>query len=120
MFGRPGQNSTDRSAPANLSSAAARPGDLGAASGIFSKKNIFESASPQAPLAAGPSEYTRMFQRSGSAEGSAPAQTEQKPAASPPPAAKKQPQSAPLALIIILAAIVVVAIALILYFVLKR
>jgi len=122
MFGRPGQHSADRSAPANLSSAD-RPADLGAATGIFSKRNIFESASPQAPLTAGPGEYTRMFQPGGAAEGatnSAPAQTEQKPPAPPPPAPKKQAQSTPIALIVILAVIAVVAIGLILYFVMKR
>ncbi len=122
MFGRPGQIPLDRSAPANLSSAPARPADLGAVTGIFSKKNFFETAAPQAPMAAGPSEYTRMFQTSGAAEGakpSAPAQAEQKPS-SLSPAPKKQPQSTPVALIVILAVIAVVAIALILYFVMKR
>jgi hypothetical protein len=119
MFGRPGQISPERPAPANFSGPAALPGDLGAASGIFSKKNIFEAASPQAPVAAGPSEYTRLFQPAGSAQ-AAPAQPEQKPASAPPPAAKKQTPAIPIALIVILAAIAVVAIALILYFVLKR
>ncbi len=120
IFGRPNQNSSDRNAPANLSAPAGRTGDLGAASGIFSKKSMFESGAPQPPMAAGPSEYTRLFQSGAGTPGSAPAQAEQKPAAAAPAAAKKTPQSIPLALIIILAAIVVVAIALILYFVLKR
>jgi hypothetical protein len=123
MFGRPNQNSTDWNASANPQAAGARATDLGAATGIFSKKNVFESAPPQPTLAAGPSEYTRLFQAgAGSAEGAAgaaSAQAEQKAAPSPA-AAKKQTQSVPIALIVILSAIAVVAIALILYFVFKR
>jgi cobalamin biosynthesis Mg chelatase CobN len=123
MFGRPNQNSTDWNASANPQSAGARTSDLGAATGIFSKKNVFESTPPQPTLAGGPSEYTRMFQAgAGPAEvaaGPASAQAEQKVAPSPP-VAKKQTQSVPIALIVILAAIAVVAIALILYFVFKR
>jgi cobalamin biosynthesis Mg chelatase CobN len=120
MFGRPNQNSTDWNASANPQSAGARATDLGAATGIFSKKNVFESTPPQPALPGGPSEYTRLFQAgAGSAEGAAPAPAEQK-AAPAPPAAKKQTQSVPTALIVILAAIAVVAVALILYFVFKR
>ena len=123
MFGRPNQNSTDWNASANPRAAGGPATDLGAATGIFSKKNVFESAAPQPTLAAGPSEYTRLFQTgAGAAEGAAgagSAQAEQK-AAPTQPAAKKQTQSVPTALIVILAAIAVVAIALILYFVFKR
>jgi hypothetical protein len=129
MFGRPNQNATDWNASANPGVGGGRATDLGAATGIFSKKNVFEGTPPQPTLAGGPSEYTRLFQTgTGSAEGAGPAQgaagaasaqAEQK-AAPPPPAAKKQTQSVPTGLIVILAAIVVVAIALILYFVIKR
>lgn len=123
MFGRPNQNSTDWNASANPKATSGRATDLGAATGIFSKKNVFESAAPQPTLAGGPSEYTRLFQTgAGSAEGgagAASAQAEQK-AAPAPLAVKKQTQSVPIALIVILAAIVVVAIALILYFVMRR
>jgi hypothetical protein len=100
MFGRP-----ERGAPA------APADDLGAATGIFSTKKTFDSATPQPPPAAGPSDYTRIFQQ-GSANSPAPAQT--------PPAPPKPTKSTPLALLIILAAIAVLAIALILYFVIKR
>jgi hypothetical protein len=120
MFGRPNQNSTDGNASANPGVGGGRATDLGAATGIFSKKNVFENAPPQPTLSAGPSEYTRLFQTgAGPAEGTAPAPADQKASPSPP-ATKKQAQSVPTGLIIILAAIAVVAIALILYFVLKR
>ncbi len=120
MFGRPNQNSTDWNASANPQSTGARATDLGAATGIFSKKNVFESTPPQPTLTGGPSEYTRLFQTgAGPTEGAAPAAAEQKGAPAPP-AAKKQAQAVPIALIVILAAIAVVAIALILYFVFKR
>jgi hypothetical protein len=119
MFGRPSQN------PGPASLAAPRASDAGGVTGIFSKKNTFESATPQEPVASGLGEYTRMFQPAhrpaeGSADSSAPARAEQKPAPSAQPAATRQRQSTPIALVIVLAAIAVVAIALILYFVIKR
>jgi hypothetical protein len=120
-FGRPNQSTPDRNPLPNPVGTAGRSDD--SATGIFSKKNIFDSGGPQAPMAAGPSEYTRLFQsRGGSSEGAgaSPVQAEQKPAAPAPPAATKPAQSLPLALTVILVAIVVVAIALVLYFVMKR
>jgi hypothetical protein len=121
MFGRPNQSSSGWNASANPQSAGARATDLGAATGIFSKKNVFESAPPQPTLAAGPSEYTRLFQAGAGSEGAAGgAPAEKKPAPATPAAAEKKTQSVPVALIVILVAIAVVAIALLLYFVIKR
>jgi hypothetical protein len=98
---------------------------LDGVTGIFSRKDAFESTAPQAPMAAGPSDYTRIFQPGarpddGSVSSPAPVQPEQKPAAPSQPEPKKQTQSIPIALVIILAAIAVMAVALILYFVMKR
>jgi hypothetical protein len=119
MFGRPSQNP----GPAPL--AAPQATDAGGVTGIFSKKNTFASATPQDPVESGQGEYTRMFQPAnrpaeGPASSAAPVPVEQKPAPSAQPAGTKQTQSTPIALIIVLAAIAVVAIALILYFVVKR
>jgi hypothetical protein len=119
MFGRPNQDSTAPAAISNPFSAA------DGVTGIFSNRNKFESALPQASMAAGPSEYTKIFQPgtrpSETAADSIPAGKEQKPPAPPPqPSAKKEKPAIPIALIVVLAAIALVAVALILYFAIKR
>jgi len=119
MFGRPNQGF---SAPEV--SASPQAANTESATGIFSRKAAFDIAMPQAPMGGGPSDYTRIFQSGtrppGSTASPAPSETEQKPAAPAQPPAKQGKQTFPVALVIVLAAIAVVAIALILYFVIKR